>query len=113
MGEEVFSYTPSFGKPIVGKAAFSDAARSKLAGQTNIEHSWESDRRIVASASGDMAYEHGTMDVSYNEDGKPRSTKLVILDVYKAKGDVCERVAQTIQRLEEDVIPTLHDISNY
>jgi len=33
-----------------------------------------------------MAYEHGTMDMSYDEDGKPHQFKAVMLNVYKAKG---------------------------
>jgi len=102
MAEDAFSYMPPYGKPITGKAAIQDTAGKKFAGRTNIKHTWESDRKIVASASGDMAYEHGTMDVSYDEDGKPHTFKAVMLNVYKAKGTVCERVAGTMQPLEED-----------
>jgi len=61
-----------------------------------------SDHRIVASASGDMAYECGTMDMSYDEEDKPHTFKAVMLNVYKARGGVCERVAGTMQPLEED-----------
>jgi len=48
-----------------------------------------------------MTYEHGTMGVNYSENGKPHSTKVVVLNVFKAKGSVCERVAETLQPLEE------------
>lgn len=102
MSEDAFSYMPPFGKPVSGKTAIQETAEKKFAGRTNIKHSWESDRRVVASASGDMAYEHGTMDVSYDEEGKAHTFKAVMLNVYKAKGDVCERVAGTMQPLEED-----------
>jgi hypothetical protein len=102
MAEDAFSYMPPFGKPVTGKAAIQDTAEKKFAGRTNIKHSWESDRRVVASASGDMAYEHGTMDMSYDEGGKPHTFKAVMLNVYKAKGGICERVAGTMQPLEED-----------
>jgi hypothetical protein len=102
MAENAFSYMPPFGKPVSGKAAIQDTAEKKFAARTNIKHSWESDRRIVASTSGDMAYEHGTMDVSYEEDGKPHQFKAVMLNVYKEKRGVCERVAGTMQPLEED-----------
>ena len=37
-----------------------------------------------------MAYEHGTMDATYDEGGIPFTTKVVMLDVYRAKGNVCE-----------------------
>jgi len=50
-----------------------------------------------------MAYEHGTMDATYDEGGIPFTTKVVMLDVYRAKGNVCERVAQVLHRLEKDV----------
>jgi hypothetical protein len=102
MADNAFSYMPPFGKPVSGKTAIQDTAEKKFAGRTNIKHSWESDRRIVASTSGDMAYEHGTMDMSYDEEGKPHTFKAVMLNVYKAKGGVCERVAGTMQPLEED-----------
>jgi len=102
MAEDAFSYMPPYGKPITGKAAIQDTAGKKFAGRTNIKHTWESDRKIVASASGDMAYEHGTMEVSYEEDGKPHTFKAVMLNVYKVKGTACERVAGTMQPLEED-----------
>ena len=102
MADDAFSYMPPFGKPVSGKGAIQDTAEKKFAGRTNIKHSWEADRRIVASTSGDMAYEHGTMDMSYDEDGKPHQFKAVMLNVYKAKGGVCERVAGTMQPLEED-----------
>jgi len=91
-----------FGKPVSGKTAIQDTAEKKFAGRTNIKHSWESDHRIVASASSDMAYKHGTMDMSYDEEGKPHSFKAVMLSVYKAKGGVCESVAGTMQPLEEE-----------
>ena len=79
-----------------------DTAEKKFAGRTNIKHSWESDRRIVASTSGDMAYEHGTMEMSYGEDGKPHHFKAVMLNVYKAKGGTCQKVAGTMEPLKED-----------
>jgi hypothetical protein len=49
-----------------------------------------------------MAYEHGTMDMSYEEDGKPHQFTAVMLNVYKAKAGVCERVAGTMHPLDED-----------
>jgi hypothetical protein len=48
------------------------------------------------------AYEHGTMVMSYDEGGKTQTFKSVILNVYKANGNVCESVAGTMQPLEED-----------
>ena len=102
LAKDAFSYMPPFGKPVKGKEAIHDTAEKKFAGRTNIKHSWESDHRIVTSASGDMAYEHGTMVMSYDEGGKTQTFKSVILNVYKANGNVCESVAGTMQPLGED-----------
>ena len=102
MADDAFSYMPPFGKPVSGKSAIQGTAEKKFAGRTNIKRSWESDHRIVASPSSDMAYEHGTMDMSYEEEGKPHAFKAVMLNVYKAKGGVCERVAGTMHPLEQD-----------
>jgi len=102
MADDAFSYMPPFGKPVSGKTAIQNTAEKKFSGRTNVKHSWESDHRIVSSASGDMAYEHGTMDMSYDEQGKSHEFKAVMLNVYKAKGGVCERVAGTMQPLEDE-----------
>jgi len=102
LAKDAFSYMPPFGKPVTGKAEIQSTAEKKFAGRTNIKHSWESDHKIVASPSGDMAYEHGTMVMSYDEEGKPHTFKSVILNVYKANGNVCESVAGTMQPLEEE-----------
>jgi hypothetical protein len=102
LAKDAFSYMPPFGKPVTGREAIRETAEKKFAGRTNVKHSWESDHRIVASASGDMAYEHGTMVMSYDESSKPHTFKSVILNVYKANGGVCESVAGTMQPLEED-----------
>ena len=102
MGSRLGGLHAAFGKPVTGKAAIQDTGNKQFAGRTNTKNSWEADHRVVASALGDMAYEHGTMDMSYDEDGKPHTFKAVMLNVYKAKGGVCESVAGTMQPLEED-----------
>jgi hypothetical protein len=51
-----------------------------------------------------MAYEYGTLDISYdsNNDGKRREFKAVILNVYKAgKDGVCRKVAGTREPLPD------------
>jgi hypothetical protein len=102
VAENVFSYMPPFGKPVTGKDAIHETAKEKFGARTNIKRSWESDHKIVTSPSGDMAYEHGTMAMSYDEDGKPHQFKAVMLNVYKANGTSCELVAGTMQPLDED-----------
>ena len=53
-----------------------------------------------------MAYEYGTVQMAY--DSKPeghQQFKAVILSVYKAKDGVCQKVALTMQPLEEQSQP--------
>ena len=91
LADDAFSYMPPFGKPVLGKSAIQDSSEKKFAGRTNIKHSYVGEYRIVSSASGDMAYEYGTLDVSFDskDDGQRHEFKAVILTVYKAKDGVC------------------------
>jgi len=104
MAENAFTYMPPYGKPVSGKAA-NDQAAEKTFTSVNRKFEWTSDHRVVASPSGDMAYEHGTMHVSYDdkEGGKHHSFDAVMLYVYKAKGAACEQVAMTMYPLEDTV----------
>lgn len=70
--EDAFSFMPPYGKPVTGTAATEEAAKKGFSDRINRKFEWVGDHRIVASASGDMAYEHGTMHVSYDDksDGK-------------------------------------------
>jgi len=71
----------------------------------NRKFEWAGDHRIVASESGDMAYEHGTMHVSYDDksDGKQHTFDAVMLNVFKAKGAACQQVAGTMHPLEDTI----------
>ena len=80
-------------------------AKKRISDCINRKFDWAGDQRVVASASGDMAYEHGTMHVSYDDkgDGKHHTFDAVMLNVFKAKGAVCLLVAGTMQPLEDTV----------
>lgn len=103
--DDAFSYMPAYGKPVTGTAASEEAAKKSFSDRINRKFEWASDHRVVASPSGEMAYEHGTMHVSYDakSDGKHHSFDAVMLNVFKAKGAVCQQVAGTMQPLEETV----------
>jgi ketosteroid isomerase-like protein len=96
---------PPYGKPLTGTAATREADRKSYADRINRKFEWATDHRIVATPSGDMAYEHGTMHVSYDDksDGKHHSFDAVMLNVFKAKGAVCEQVAGTMHPLDDTV----------
>jgi ketosteroid isomerase-like protein len=99
--DDVFSYMPPYGKPVVGKAAIQAANAKSFSDRTNITRTWVGDHRIVSTPSGDMAYEYGTLRMGYDEGGKHNEFEAVILSVYKANGGACQIVASTMQPLEE------------
>jgi ketosteroid isomerase-like protein len=103
--EDAFVYMPPYGKPLVGKPAIKDANEKSFSDRTNIKSDWVGEHRIVSSPSGDMAYEYCTLHVSSDSKSDPTSGhedfQAVMLMVYKAKGAVCQQVAQTMQPLQE------------
>ncbi len=103
--DDAFAFMPPYGKPVSGKAAEDKAAKESFADRINRKFEWDKDHRIVASPSGDMAYEHGTMNVSYDDkgDGKHHTFSAVRLIVYKAKGAACQQAASTMHPLEDTV----------
>jgi hypothetical protein len=105
MADDAFSYMPPYGKPVTGQSAIHDTAQSKFSDRTNVTNSWVGERRIVVSPSGDMAYEHGTMRVTYDDKDGHHQFDAVMLTVYKAKGGVCQMAAGTMQPLEESIKP--------
>lgn len=99
---DAFSYMPPYGKPVVGKPAIESANEKSFSDRTNITHSWVGEHRIVSAASGDMAYEYGTVHMGYDSKSEGhREFEAVILGVYKAKDGVCQKVALTMQPLKE------------
>jgi ketosteroid isomerase-like protein len=101
--DSAFSFMPPYGKPVTGKAATDEANTKSFSDRINRKFEWADDHRVVASPSGDMAYEHGTMHVSYDDkgDSKHHQFDAVMLNVFKAKGAVCQQVAGTMQPLED------------
>ncbi|MGH9728673.1 MAG: hypothetical protein ACRD4V_08805 [Candidatus Acidiferrales bacterium] len=105
VAEKAFTYMAAFSKPVTTKAAAEKAAEESFADRINRKFEWANDRVVVASPSGEMAYEHGTMHVSYDtkSDGKHHSFDAVMFMVYQAKGPTCEQVASTMSPLEDTV----------
>jgi ketosteroid isomerase-like protein len=100
--DDAFAFMPPYGKPVVGKPAIKEANEKSFSDRTNITRSWVGEHRIVSSPSGDMAYEYGTLHMGYDskEEGH-QEFEAVILSVYRAKNGVCQKVALTMQPLEE------------
>ena len=103
VADDVFMYMTPFGKPVFGKSAAKDTAGKKFADHKNVERSWVGEHRIVSTASGDMAYEAGTLEMSYDstDDGLRHKFQAAMLEVYKAKDGACQLVAETMEPLPE------------
>jgi hypothetical protein len=103
--EDAFVYMPPYGKPVVGKPAIKEANQKSFSDRTNVKSDWVGEHRIVSSPSGDMAYEYGTLHMSSDSKSNPTAGheefEAVMLIVYKAKGAVCQQVAETMQPLGE------------
>jgi hypothetical protein len=100
-----FMYMPAFNKPVETKSSAEQADEENFSDRINRKFEWADDHHVGASPSGEMAYEHGTMHVSYDtrSDGKHHSFDAVMLMVYQAKGSVCQQVAMTMYPLEDTV----------
>jgi hypothetical protein len=99
--DDMFSYMPPYGRPVVGKAATQKANAASFSARTNITRSWAGDHRIVSSPSGDMAYEYGTQRTTFDEGGKRTEFEAAMLIVYRATGSVCQIAALTMHPLDE------------
>jgi len=90
VAEDAFSYMPPYGKPVVGKGAIGEADTKSFSDRTNIKSGWVGEHRIVSSASGDMAYEYGTLHMSSDSKANPETGhedfEAAMLIVYKATG---------------------------
>jgi ketosteroid isomerase-like protein len=106
VADDAFAYMPPYGKPVIGKPAIKDANTKSFSDRTNITRSWDGDHRIVSTPSGDMAYEYGTLQMAYDSKSEGHQQfKAVILSVYRVKDGVCQKVALTMQPLEEQSQP--------
>jgi hypothetical protein len=101
IADDAFSYMPPYGRPVIGNAGMKEADSKSFSERTNIQRSWENDHHVVITPAGDMAYEYGTLRMSYDSKSEGHQEfEAVMLLVYKAKGNKCEQAALTMQPLE-------------
>jgi hypothetical protein len=101
IADDAFSYMPPYGRPVIGNAGMKEANRKSFSDRTNIQRSWEDDHHVVTTPAGDMAYEYGTLRMSYDsKSAGHQEFEAVMLLVYKAKDNKCEQAALTMQPLE-------------
>jgi hypothetical protein len=103
LSDDAFSYMPPYGRPVIGNGGFKDANTKSFSGSSNVQRTWENDHRIVITPAGDMAYEYGTLRMSYDSKSEGHQDfEAVMLMVYKARNNKCEQVALTMQPLEPE-----------
>ncbi len=92
LSDDAFSYMPPYGKPVIGRAETTAADKKSFSDRSNGKRSWRDDHRIVSSDDGKMAFERGTMHMSYDSKSEGHvDFDAVILAVYRAKGGECQQ----------------------
>src|SRR5271155_3541242 len=104
--EDNFFWSGAYDKPMIGKAERAEGAK-KVEAEEPRKNEVYTDRpqRVVVSKSGDMAYEYGGGEMSFDEQktGKHVFFQVAYLRVWKSVGDQC-RVAATMVRPIESTI---------
>lgn len=103
VADDAYSYMPPYGRPVIGNAGMEKADTKSFSDRTNIQRAWEDDHHIIVNPAGDMAYEYGTLRMSFDSKSEGHQEfEAVMLMVYKARGGKCEQVALTMQPLEPE-----------
>jgi hypothetical protein len=104
--DDNFFWSGAYDKPMVGKAEQAEG-RKKAEGEEPRKNEVSADhpQRVVVSKSGDMAYEYGAGEMSYDEQktGKHVSFQTGYLRVWKSVDGQC-RVAATMFKPVESTL---------
>jgi hypothetical protein len=101
--DDTFFWSGALDKPLIGKAAGEDASKKMgTEGPMRNTVAAEHPQRIVVSNSGDMAYEYGTGEVSFDDrkTGKHTAFQTGYLRVWKSVDGQCEAAASMIRPIE-------------
>ncbi len=104
--DDDFFWTGAYDKPMVGKTEQAEGRKKAEAeeprkNEVNADHP----QRVVVSKSGDLAYEYGTGEMSYDEQktGKHTSFQLGYLRVWKLVDGQCKVAATMVRPIESTV----------
>jgi hypothetical protein len=104
--DDNFFWTGAFDKPLIGKAERAEGT-NKLEAEEPRKNEVDADRpqRIVVSKSGDMAYEYGGGELSYDEQktGKHTSFQIGYLRVWKSVDGRCKVAATMVRPIESSI----------
>jgi hypothetical protein len=98
--DDEFFWSGRYDKPLIGKAEHEEAAKkAEVDNPRKNQVSAQHPQRIVVSKSGDMAYEYGTGDLSFDDQktGKHVAGQTGYLRVWKSVDGQC-RVTATMMR---------------
>ena len=104
--DDNFFWTGAFDKPLIGKAERAEGT-NKLEAEEPRKNEVDADRpqRIVVSKSGDMAYEYGGGELSYDEQktGKHTSFQIGYLRVWESVDGRCKVAATMVRPIESSI----------
>jgi ketosteroid isomerase-like protein len=100
VADDSFYFSGALDQPAVGKAAHDNAMKSVAESRQNVKTTPLLPDRVVVAPSGDMAYEYGTGQVSFDEraSGKHRDFTTAYLRVWRAVGGQCKIAAFMSER---------------
>jgi ketosteroid isomerase-like protein len=92
---DLYFFTGALDRPVIGAEAVRQTSAAIRASRKN-ESQVERTERIVAEASGGMAYEYGTSHLSYDDvkTGEHEDFTAAYLFVWKAEGGACKVAAE-------------------
>jgi ketosteroid isomerase-like protein len=96
IAESIYFFSWALEKPVVGKEQFYEAFAQTMGNLKNHKHAPEHMDRLVVAGSGDMAYEYGSTQVSFDERGSRThiAFSAAYLRVWRAIGGECKIVAE-------------------
>ena len=100
VSDDAYYFTGALDQPVVGKTAHDNAMKTVEESRQNVKTTPLRPDRVVVGPSGDMAYEYGTEQVSFDEraSGKHRDFTTAYLRVWRAVDGQCKIAALMAQR---------------
>jgi hypothetical protein len=104
--DDNFFWSGAFDKPLIGKDEQEEGRKKAEAEEPrNNEVNADHPQRVVVSKSGDMAYEYGGGELSYDEQktGKHTSFQIGYLRVWKSVDGQCKVAATMVRPIESTI----------
>jgi len=104
--DDNFFWSGAYDKPMIGKAE-QEEGRKKVEAEEPRKNEVDADhpQRVVVSTSGDMAYEYGGGEMSFDEQktGKHVSFQVGYLRVWKSVNGQCKVAATMVKPIESTI----------